>query len=233
MPHQKIEKIPFQDHRLGRHVSHDLRSAAYNITEPVIKPVLRSIRHGYEATVFLNQGQRSACTGFALAHALNCSPNKQARKYSDEDALGIYSLATELDSFPGTFTPDDTGSSGLAACKAAKQLGYISRYEWCFGFDAALVAIQRAPLMIGTRWYSWMYHPDVKGRVRVAGTLSGGHQFLMVGIELIPPYTEFSNLCWYLNSWGTSFGVNGYFAINFADTRRLLVEDGDLVRPII
>lgn len=110
--------------KLGRLVRHDPRSRAY---PAAAAPVLRSVTwRRYGAT--LDQGDTSSCTGHAMAHAVNTRPTHKTgtRLLTHQDALRLYSAATHLDPWPDTYPPDDTGSSGLAVAKAARDAGHIS-----------------------------------------------------------------------------------------------------------
>src|SRR5437764_15082615 len=114
------KKIPSLDPRLGRHVHHDERSRAFALTPPVDKSTwhTKSIRI-YDPSPNPNQ-TLGDCTGCAKAMQMNAAGNRVSGvvlKLADADR--IYSLATTLDAFPGSYPPDDTGSSGLAAAKAA------------------------------------------------------------------------------------------------------------------
>jgi hypothetical protein len=110
------------------------------------------------------------------------------RRLTEADAVTIYALATKLDPFPGTYPPDDTGSSGLAACKAAQRLGYISAYHHAFGIEHALRALQLGPVITGIDWYSSFDRPDSNGQIRIAGDVRGGHEVEVYGYD---PVTDF------------------------------------------
>lgn len=175
----------------------------------------------------LDQGSTGSCTGHATAQACNTRPTHQprGRLLNNDDARSIYSRATELDPWPGIWPPTDTGSSGLAACKAAVERGHITRYEWAFGFDHLLSALQSGPVMVGTWWYDSMFTTR-SGYVTAEGERVGGHEYLIVGCNLRSRYVTA------LNSWGPHWGLRGRFRLPFDTMRRLLTEDGDAVQPI-
>ena len=108
---------------LGRLLRHDPKSRTFPARRaPEIKTV-RWFRNG----PILDQGDLGACTGYAMAGALMTRPlYKRGRKVSDPQAKLLYSDATRLDPWPRQWEPEDTGSSGLAVCAAAKALGYIT-----------------------------------------------------------------------------------------------------------
>ena len=118
---------------LGRHVEHDPRSLnfAFPITAPTAP--LRTILHRSYGLP-LNQGNLGSCTGNAMAGAVNSLPLHKTggRVLKEADAVDLYSLATRLDAFDGAYPPSDTGSSGIAVAKAAKQKGLIKSYWHAF-----------------------------------------------------------------------------------------------------
>ena len=133
--------------------------------------------------------------------------------------------ATRLDSTPGSYPPDDTGSSGLAVAKAAKGEGLISSYAHAFGIDHALAALMAGPVICGTNWYEGMFTPDPKGLVTISGALAGGHEWALVGVNVT------TRILTSLNSWGSSWGDKGKFYMSWATFTRLLAQQGDVTVP--
>jgi hypothetical protein len=146
---------------------------------------------------------------------------------TSEDAVRLYSLATELDEWEGVYPPEDTGSSGLAVAKAGIQLGFFSTYNHAFGFEHFTSTLQTQPVIVGTYWLSQMFNPDADGRVQVKGTVEGGHEYLALGVDYETETLTF------LNSWGPSWGANGRFKISFADFAFLLNQEGDATAPVV
>lgn len=144
---------------------------------------------------------------------------------TETDAVGLYERATHLDRIPGTYPPDDTGSSGLAVMKAVKERGWIGSYHHAFSFRAVLAALQTTPVIAGVNWYTGFDHPQPDGLVRLTGTVRGGHEVCLVGCDLDTQTLRA------VNSWGTGYGDHGYFTWTFADFRRLLGEKGDVTIP--
>lgn len=229
----KTEVIPQQFRNLGRHIQHDERSRAYKV--PIGEYPSRDVHH-HRYGAKLDQGQLGACTGFAGAHCLNTAPNRaQVRPrhtLTDADAVKIYSAATKLDTIDGEYPPDDTGSTGLAVCKAMKEAGLINSYAWAFGFKEGLYGISAAPFMQGTYWTEDMFNPSPEGIVTPTGPDVGGHEYLWVGVELRSKKVPSQNLSWFFNSWGDSWSKRGYFAMTWENHDKLLARDGDLIRPI-
>ena len=185
----------------------------------------------------LDQGSVGACTGFAAAHAVNTEPYRKKfrgiKTLRADNAYDIYSLATTLDRWRGSWPPTDTGSSGLAVAKALHQLGYIRSYRWAFGFEHGLAAILKTPLLQGTYWYSGMMRPDRDGRVRPTGSVAGGHEYLWIGIDYKKSRYYWQNKSWFLNSWSRNWGDRGYFYMTWDDHKKLLDKQGDLISLVV
>jgi hypothetical protein len=104
-------------------------------------------------------------------------------KFDQALAVKIYSRATEIDPFVGSYPPKDTGSSVLSAMKAAKEMGLISEYRWCFGAEEVLIALSNpGPVEIGVRWYEGFDKPDCNGLVK--------NKWLTLEIDLIDHTTR-------------------------------------------
>lgn len=183
---------------------------------------IRTVQHKHYLP--LNQWVGS-CTGHSAANCLNCTPYHVPYKpyYNDSDAMSIYSRATQIDPWSGSYPPEDTGSSCLAAAKATKEFGHISGYRWCFGYDQLLAGLMLNPVVIGTNWYQNMFHPTRVGFLDVSGSLAGGHAYLVVGYSRVYKYFTI------LNSWGVGWGRKGKARIIADDMRRLIEDDGEAV----
>ncbi|MEU1800910.1 C1 family peptidase [Streptomyces sp. NPDC019937] len=218
--------------RLGRHVEHDPRSRAYALSEDLLPSTYTSATHTVRIPV-LDQGDLGSCTGNAAEALVGSDPlyaaiptTVTARPTGDagadeRQAVALYSAATRLDQIRGQYPPTDTGSTGLAVAKAAQRAGLISGYQHALSLDAALKALTAAPLIVGVSWYEGFDSPDAKGLVKVSGSVRGGHEFLLYGIDAE------NKVVLARNSWGTSWGRDGCFSFSFDDFGRLLEEDGD------
>lgn len=218
--------------RLGRHVGHDERSRAYALSEDLLPSTYTSAVHEVRIPV-LDQGDLGSCTGNAAEAFVGCDPlydavpeTLAARPTGDahvdeSQAVALYSAATKLDEFRGQYPPTDTGSSGLGVAKAAQKAGLISGYQHAFSLDTALKALSASPLIVGVNWYEGFDQPNAAGFARISGSVRGGHEFLLYGIDAGAQHVLARN------SWGTSFGVDGCFSFSFDDLGRLLSEDGD------
>jgi hypothetical protein len=205
-------------HPLGRLVQHDPRSLAY----PAPVGVWDSVQHDSHAPI-LDQGNLGSCTGNAMAGALSYDPlwPAVARPIDETFAVELYARATQLDAWPGSYPPDDTGSSGLAVSQAAREAGYLSGYQHAFTIDAALTALMDGPVITGIDWHDGMFDPDQSGQVHPTGQVAGGHEICADGID------KHNGLVWFRNSWGPGWGVDGRFSLAVADWSQLLSAKGD------
>lgn len=223
----RLEEHVISDKRLGRHVEHDTESRSFAFETPQGAAKLKTVHHKRYGAV-LNQGNLGSCTGNATTHAINCKPLhvEGTKCLVEKNAVAIYELATKLDDIPGTYPPDDTGSSGLSAAKAAQQLNLIKSYSHAFNMNAALAALQLAPVITGVNWYEGFDNPDPGGNVSISGQVRGGHEFCVLGFE----YRESLNdsIVVAQNSWGSSWGHHGQFQFTVSTWKQLLAEQGDV-----
>lgn len=210
---------------LGRHVEHDPRSRAFEASR---ETQLRTVLHQHHGPV-LDQGQLGSCTANAITQACNTDPLIRAGRQllTEDDALKAYEYATAHDAFPGQYPPDDTGSSGLAAAKAAQHLGWIRAYHHAFGLRHTLEALARTPVIIGIEWTRDMFHPDEHGYVHPSGDVVGGHEVCLVGIDVDRKDVTI------LNSWGDSWGEQGTARLSWVDLEDRLRNKGDCTVPVL
>lgn len=215
--------------RLGRHVEHDPRSREFPATMRMLgtRDYVLHRRHGS----ILDQLRVGSCTGNALTGAINSEPIYRPRHvYREPMALRLYSLATALDGFPGVWKPDDTGSSGLAVCKAGVKLGLLTRYEHAFGIGEALDVLQVRPFITGIAWLEGCDRPNDRGVVRYEGQERGGHEIVARGYFPAPEPLE--SLILFDNSWSKAWGLEGSFLMTVRDYGNALERDGDVTVPI-
>jgi hypothetical protein len=210
---------------LGRNVHHDSRNLWYRYQRTA--PTLVSVLHARNIPI-LNQGNIGSCTGNGETGVLGCTPNWQALPaghpvLNEAEALVIYSGAETIDG-DGPYPPNDNGSSGPSAAKAAMQLGLISGYVHCLSLDDILDALQTQAVSIGINWYTSFDTPPSSGLLSITpgATVRGGHEPMLRGID-VEAQTVFGD-----NSWGESWGpIGGSFTMGWATLEQLLSEQGD------
>jgi hypothetical protein len=217
--------------KFGRLVNHDPQNREYAFPETGSE--LSQDFAWRRFTPILDQGNLGCCTCAALVGALGTAPLASA--LTDTKFLGLdlahalYTRATQLDDrgpdgIPGHWPPTDTGSSGLAAAKAAKEAGLIDGYRWVFTERALRVALNIGPVIMGMAWYEGMSEPDADGRLWPAGSCVGGHEILVRGIKGTDLVVD--------NSWGASWGDNGSALLPWEVFRELRHEQLDITVPL-
>jgi hypothetical protein len=174
-------------------------------------------------------GRLGSCTGKAACGALGTDPFygslagklQTGLKLDEAEAVSLYSAATRLDPYSGSYPPDDTGSDGLSVAKAAKNAGLISGYVHALSLDAVVTALQTGPVITGVNWDEGFDSPDASGNVSISGSVRGGHEFEIVAVDVDAKRFRAPN------SWAERWGDKGYFQFSYADYERLLSEDGD------
>lgn len=228
--YHRIPEFAVPGKPLGRHVHHDIRSLGFlfhdtwKVIEDKVWP-----RH----IPILDQGSLGSCTGNAMVGDLGTSPDFEGLPSNhpaldENEAVHLYSEATKLDPYQGTYPPDDTGSDGLSVAKAAKNDGLISGYQHCTTLDSTLQALMNGPVIIGINWYSSFDNPDPDGTIRITSNayVRGGHEVVLRSVDTVN--SKFGGD----NSWGPDWGNNGSFKMSYTTFTRLMSEDGDCTVPI-
>lgn len=223
--------------RLGRHVRHDSRSLAY-LVQAADPSTLTSVRHERYIPV-LDQGDLGSCTGNAAEGCVGTGPlyvalngsavqpwhtGAGAADKDEQQAVQLYSAATQLDDYDGSYPPEDTGSDGLSVAKAAQKAGLISGYRHATSLEAALTALAAGPVITGVNWYDTFDEPDKRGMVTITpgARVRGGHEFVVDELDVE------GKTVWFTNSWGTGWGIQGRAYMTWEVWGRLLDEQGDV-----
>jgi hypothetical protein len=232
------------DPRLKRHVRHDSRSLRYAYG---VLPKSAIVKTKWTRRIpILDQGQLGSCTANAFTGCIGTDSRQRsgvstvtvkadshslfrpgATKLDENFAVGFYSLETLDDAYPGNYPPDDTGSDGLGAMAAGKELGLVDTYKHAFSIAAVQSALMAGPVLWGTEWLNSMFTTDSKGFLVAdkSSGVAGGHELVLTGYD---PATDTYDGD---NSWGTSFGIDGSFKVSGTDLKYLLSQDGDITVP--
>ncbi len=171
----------------------------------------------------LDQGNYGTCVGNGWAQWGNTLPIDD--NFSEKDARAIYYEATVIDGQPDN--PDapgggQQGSSVHSGAKAMLNRKRISAYAWAANVDEICQwLLIKGPVTVGTDWMNDMFNPDANGFVKPTGKLAGGHCFLALG------YNPETQAIKFQNSWGTSWGQNGYFFMSKSDFIKLFSNQGE------
>jgi hypothetical protein len=170
-----------------------------------------------------NQGQVSACCGYSAVHLLHSSPITYRKQIPVYDPVSLYREAQKVDEWPGE---DYEGTSVRAVMKVLQDAGFIESYHWAVSLLALRTAVKSSPVVVGTNWYEDMFFPDKKGKIKIGGSIAGGHAYLIDGIN---ENTETFRI---KNSWGRSWGRRGYAYISFENMQQLMSEEGEICLAI-
>jgi hypothetical protein len=215
-----VERV-IEGKRLGRHVTHDARSRKHPAK---MAAEIVDVEHKRNVLPF-DQGDLGSCTGNACAGALSTEPF--TNKFNETYAVKLYSAATRLDRIKGVYPPTDTGSSGLAVMKAAKNLGLIPGYSHAFGLEHVLKSLALSPCIVGMAWLTGCDTPDENGLIKYTGSVRGGHEIQAFKVD------KANQLVGFWNSWGKSWGKGGQFFMTWADLDLALRAHGDATFPTV
>jgi hypothetical protein len=175
-----------------------------------------------------DQGEIGRCVGFGWENCLSTKPF--AGHFSNEQGNAIYHQATILDSFQGTWLPDDTGTTVFAGGQAAVYLNRIKGFEVAYTVDEMLQRLMSGPGVVGTDWRQGMMMTDNCGHLSVTGKVVGGHARAVVA------YDAPRERIWELGSWG-KFGVKnragryGFQYTTKAEFTKLFANGGEAYFP--
>lgn len=218
------KKFPLR--ALGRHVEHDPKSRAFafEVTRPV---PLRTIAWPRFAPIY-DQAQEGACTGMAFAGCRSTGPLSKGPQdaLTVDDAFALYHRATFLDNIPGHW-PTDTGSSGIAVCKAGKERGLCSAYKHAFSVGAALAAMMFQPFIVGMPWFESFDEVGTGDEELppIGGELRGGHEVSA------RKYDHEKKRIYIDNSWSEDWAIQGGIWIPLKTFEELMARKGDVTIP--
>jgi hypothetical protein len=233
----KYDEEPRAGTRLGRNLWLDGRSLAHMVENDVHEMGKSLKDQSWERVLaVLDQGELGSCTGNAGTGALGTQPFFDAAGSSvlpstsdagvgEKFAVELYSDATVVDGYPGSYPPDDTGSSGLAICKVLKSRGTINGYRWARSAYGFLRLLQSGPVLQGMPWYKAFFEPDKDGFIDsdphwTSSGIAGGHEIEAVAVEL-DTKDAFNSVITYVNSWGTGWGDSGRFRMRLRTYEQL------------
>lgn len=164
----------------------------------------------------LDQGQTPHCVGFGWSQYGNTLPVDDG--YADADGHALYYACKVIDGEPG----QENGSSVHSGAKAMKNQGRIDGYAWASNLDEIKQwVLTKGPVTVGTLWTNDMFNPDASGFVHPTGGVAGGHCYVLLG------YDQITDVLTFQNSWGASWGDNGYFRMHASEWWDLYSRDND------
>lgn len=177
-----------------------------------------------------DQGHTPHCVAFSWAHFLHDGPRvgsilRNKRLVNTDD---LYCEAQKHDPWPGDCeTPLYDGTSVRAGAKVLQDWGYIEEYRWASNADEVAQAILvQGPVIVGTIWKTDMFYPNAQGIVSATGGSSGGHAYVLNGVDMQ------TGLFRIKNSWGRYWGKGGHALISMDDMDALIKDYGEACIPL-
>jgi hypothetical protein len=212
-------------HGLGRVFKEDVRDRAYPM-RAVMRPLTLQDLHSVTWAVpkARDQGQTSECTCYSSTGLLLSAPIRQS---NIPNTTLLYNHARLTDEFPDNDNDPEGGTTVRAVMAILKEIGYIAEYRWgTTANDVIDWLIQHSPVVVGTTWHNDMFNPLPSGLVHPTGAVAGGHAYLCYR------YDHRRGLLWFLNSWGTDWGVKGRFCMQVEEFDKLLHDQGEACTAI-
>jgi hypothetical protein len=224
----RLPEVVVPGRRLGRNLSHDIRSVPFRVNRTATPKSVKWERH----IPILDQGNIGKCVADTGADRLGTGPiwdtlDAGLKKILSTVATAelwtsdLYRELTRSDDYPGAWEPDDTGSDGNTLGKVFTKRGLANGWQHIMSISEAHAAIQQGPFAAGTMWLSDMDSPGPDGVVRVSGNERGGHEYLCDEYDLS------RDLWWFANHWTEGYGLRGRFAYDTPGFQKLLDMQGD------
>lgn len=181
-----------------------------------------SIKHIWKLGPILNQQQTSACVAFAWGQFIQSEPIYYIPSRNMlQWCYRLYREAQRVDPFEGE-EPEYFGTTIEAGYQILKKRNLVSNDLFWSNEISEIIRylIEKGPLVVSARWGESMEWPNSQGYIRVKPPLNrGGHAWLIYGVSTLPSAPpHFLGV----NSWGTTWGIQGRFRIKFTDFETLL-----------
>lgn len=171
-----------------------------------------------------DQGYTPQCVAYSWTHWLSAGPITQKKSREGDvapfDTTYLYNEAQKVDYWEGE---NYDGTSVRAGAKILQREGYVNGYTWAWDLQTTIQALLTSgPVVVGTYWKYDMFFPNKDGIITATGENSGGHAYLLDGINVDKRMFRIKN------SWGRSWGKNGFAYISFDDMESLILDYGEV-----
>lgn len=218
-----MSDFPFQ---FGRLENPDERDALFPVSAvlPPPNPFVTE-KYWWDGGWWGDQGNTTMCVAYSWSHWMEDGPVVQDGIADRVKPLlnlkDFYRACQERDPWPGT---NYGGTSVRTAAKVLKELGIVTEYRWANNSaEIAETILNLGPMVVGTSWFADMATPSSQGLVRATGAAMGGHAYLLNGVDTNKKLFRIKN------SWGKSWGKEGYAFIPFSDFDKLMDKGGEAV----
>jgi hypothetical protein len=218
-------------HGLGRKRSVDKRDRNYPIQALFPRAIEVTRKYWWANGAWYDQGASGTCVGHGWAHFAEDSPITHKAEFVDP--MEVYAEAVKRDPWQENDGPDwNFGTTVRAGAMAMQALGYISEYRWAFQMEEVRdTLLTLGPMVIGVDWFESMFDPvrrlDSAGISRLfidvnkSSGFAGGHCLLIDGVSVPGKFFRLKN------SWGRTWGADGFAMLSFADLQVLLDRGGE------
>jgi hypothetical protein len=201
----------------GRRYEPDSRDKKYCLALILPEQTVKEYQFWNDDGWWGNQGSLPYCVGYAWTHWAADPPVTHSVLL---DPAWVYKTAQKYDDTPGEDYEGTTVRGGAKVLQ--KERGLISNYYWAETVeDIIMTILELGPVTVGTNWYDSMMCPHADGTLDVTGSVSGGHAYVLNGVDLRTGYFRLKN------SWGKEWGDHGHAYIKISDFARLLAEEGE------